>query len=91
MSLEILMPALSPTMTEGNINKWLVKVGDKVKAGDIIKTHVEYNLPDAARRVEFIVKVKSFLANSKILLKSSKLKVKIEEKDIPGLQKTTVY
>ncbi len=36
MSLEILMPALSPTMTEGNINKWLVKVGDKVKAGDII-------------------------------------------------------
>ena len=30
------MPALSPTMTEGNINNWLVKVGDKVKAGDII-------------------------------------------------------
>ena len=35
-SKKILMPALSPTMTEGNINKWLVKVGDKVKAGDII-------------------------------------------------------
>ena len=30
------MPALSPTMTEGAINKWLVKVGDIVKAGDII-------------------------------------------------------
>ena len=30
------MPALSPTMTEGVINKWLVKVGDTVKAGDII-------------------------------------------------------
>ena len=30
------MPALSPTMTEGVINKWLVKVGDIVKAGDII-------------------------------------------------------
>ena len=30
------MPALSPTMTEGVINKWLVKVGDNVKAGDII-------------------------------------------------------
>ena len=30
------MPALSPTMTEGIINKWLVKVGDIVKAGDII-------------------------------------------------------
>ena len=30
------MPALSPTMTEGIINHWLVKVGDIVKAGDII-------------------------------------------------------
>jgi len=36
MSSKILMPALSPTMTEGIINKWLVKVGDTVKAGDII-------------------------------------------------------
>ena len=36
MSSKILMPALSPTMTEGTINKWLVKIGDKVKAGDII-------------------------------------------------------
>ena len=30
------MPALSPTMTDGIINQWLVKVGDTVKAGDII-------------------------------------------------------
>ena len=30
------MPALSPTMIEGTINNWLVKIGDKVKAGDII-------------------------------------------------------
>ena len=37
MSSKILMPALSPTMTEGVINKWLVKVGDNVKAGDIIE------------------------------------------------------
>ena len=36
MSSKILMPALSPTMTEGAINKWLVKIGDNVKAGDII-------------------------------------------------------
>ena len=36
MSSKILMPALSPTMTDGIINKWLVKVGDTVKAGDII-------------------------------------------------------
>ncbi len=36
MSSKILMPALSPTMTQGIINQWLVKVGDTVKAGDII-------------------------------------------------------
>ena len=36
MTNKILMPALSPTMTEGNLSKWLVKIGDKVKAGDVI-------------------------------------------------------
>ena len=36
MSIEILMPALSPTMTEGNLTKWLVSEGQEVKAGDII-------------------------------------------------------
>ena len=33
---EILMPALSPTMEEGTLAKWLVKVGDKVSSGDLI-------------------------------------------------------
>ena len=36
MTTEILMPALSPTMTEGNLSKWLIKKGDEVKAGDLI-------------------------------------------------------
>jgi len=36
MTTKILMPALSPTMQEGTISNWLVKIGDKVKAGDII-------------------------------------------------------
>ena len=36
MATEILMPALSPTMEEGTLAKWLVKEGDTVKAGDII-------------------------------------------------------
>ncbi len=36
MSIEILMPALSPTMTEGNLTKWLVTEGQEVKAGDVI-------------------------------------------------------
>ncbi|MDE8347859.1 MAG: pyruvate dehydrogenase complex E1 component subunit beta [Acidocella sp.] len=36
MATEILMPALSPTMTEGKLSKWLKKVGDDVKSGDVI-------------------------------------------------------
>lgn len=36
MSVEILMPALSPTMEEGTLSKWLVKEGDKVVSGDLI-------------------------------------------------------
>ncbi|MEM7679630.1 MAG: pyruvate dehydrogenase complex E1 component subunit beta [Pseudomonadota bacterium] len=36
MPTNILMPALSPTMTEGNLAKWLVKEGDTVESGDVI-------------------------------------------------------
>ncbi|TNE59106.1 MAG: pyruvate dehydrogenase complex E1 component subunit beta [Alphaproteobacteria bacterium] len=36
MSVKILMPALSPTMEEGTLAKWLVKKGDQVSAGDVI-------------------------------------------------------
>ncbi|MBR0555636.1 pyruvate dehydrogenase complex E1 component subunit beta [Ciceribacter sp. L1K23] len=36
MSIEILMPALSPTMEEGTLSKWLKKEGDKVTSGDVI-------------------------------------------------------
>lgn len=36
MPIAIKMPALSPTMEEGTLSKWLVKVGDKVAAGDIM-------------------------------------------------------
>ncbi len=36
MSTQILMPALSPTMTEGKLAKWLKKEGDKIKSGDVI-------------------------------------------------------
>ena len=36
MPIEVLMPALSPTMEKGNLAKWLKKVGDRVKSGDII-------------------------------------------------------
>ncbi|MFM2371470.1 MAG: hypothetical protein RIS85_1192, partial [Pseudomonadota bacterium] len=36
MPIAIKMPALSPTMEEGTLSKWLVKVGDKVSSGDIM-------------------------------------------------------
>ena len=36
MAIQILMPALSPTMEEGTLAKWLVKEGDTVASGDII-------------------------------------------------------
>ena len=36
MAIEILMPALSPTMEEGTLAKWLVAEGDKVSSGDIL-------------------------------------------------------
>ena len=36
MAVRVLMPALSPTMTEGNIAKWHKKEGDKIKSGDVL-------------------------------------------------------
>jgi len=52
MPINILMPALSPTMEKGNLAKWLKKEGDKVKAGDILaeietdKATMEYEAID---------------------------------------------
>ena len=36
MAANVLMPALSPTMTEGKLAKWLKKEGDDVAAGDVL-------------------------------------------------------
>jgi pyruvate dehydrogenase E2 component (dihydrolipoamide acetyltransferase) len=36
MPVQILMPALSPTMEEGTLAKWLVKEGDSVSSGDLL-------------------------------------------------------
>jgi len=36
MTIEILMPALSPTMTEGTLARWVKNEGDKVRSGDVI-------------------------------------------------------
>ena len=49
---DVLMPALSPTMEEGGLAKWLVKPGDTVKSGDVIaeietdKATMEYEAVD---------------------------------------------
>jgi pyruvate dehydrogenase E1 component beta subunit len=51
LSIEILMPALSPTMEEGVLAKWLVTVGDTVKAGDVI---AEIETDKATMEVETI-------------------------------------
>ena len=51
MSIEILMPALSPTMEEGVLAKWLVAVGDTVKSGDVI---AEIETDKATMEVETI-------------------------------------
>ena len=49
MTINILMPALSPTMTEGNIARWHKKEGDTVQAGDI---HAEIEPDKATMEVE---------------------------------------
>lgn len=51
MSINILMPALSPTMEEGNLAKWLVKEGDTVSAGDVL---AEIETDKATMEVESI-------------------------------------
>ena len=55
------MPALSPTMEEGTLAKWLVKVGDVVKAGDLIaeietdKATMEFEAVDEGRVTEILI------------------------------------
>jgi pyruvate dehydrogenase E1 component beta subunit len=36
MPIQVLMPALSPTMEKGNLSKWLKKEGETIKSGDVI-------------------------------------------------------
>ena len=61
MSTEILMPALSPTMTEGKLAKWLKNQGDAVKAGDVIaeietdKATMEVEAVDEGRLAQILV------------------------------------
>src|ERR1700753_3286452 len=51
MPIQVLMPALSPTMEKGNLAKWLKKEGDAVKSGDVI---AEIETDKATMEVEAI-------------------------------------
>lgn len=65
MAIEILMPALSPTMTEGNLVKWLKKEGDKVKPGEVLaeietdKATMEVEAADSGTLGKIVVPAKS--------------------------------
>ena len=61
MSIELKMPALSPTMEEGTVAKWLVAVGDLVKRGDLIaeietdKATMEFEAVDEGRIASILI------------------------------------
>jgi pyruvate dehydrogenase E2 component (dihydrolipoamide acetyltransferase) len=61
MPIELKMPALSPTMEEGTLAKWLVKEGDEVKSGDILaeietdKATMEFEAVDEGRIAKILV------------------------------------
>jgi pyruvate dehydrogenase E2 component (dihydrolipoamide acetyltransferase) len=61
MPIQILMPALSPTMTEGAVARWLKKEGDEIHSGDVIaeietdKATMEYEAVDEGRLGKIIV------------------------------------
>ncbi len=61
MPINILMPALSPTMEKGNLAKWLKKEGDKIKPGDVIaeietdKATMEYEAVDEGTLAKIVV------------------------------------
>tara|TARA_B100001758_G_scaffold187875_1_gene164699 strand:+ start:493 stop:1773 length:1281 start_codon:yes stop_codon:yes gene_type:complete len=62
MTIDILMPALSPTMEVGTLAKWMVKKGDIIKAGDLLaeietdKAIMEFEVVEEGRILELLVK-----------------------------------
>lgn len=72
MTIQILMPALSPTMTEGKIARWLKKEGDSVKAGQVI---AEIETDKATMEVEAVDEGKI----GKILIPAGTENVKVNE------------
>ena len=95
MTTEILMPALSPTMEEGKLSKWLIKEGDKVAAGDIIaeietdKATMEFEAVDdgIVTKILVVEGAEGVLVNSPIAIITDEtidvsVSKKVREKDI---------
>ena len=95
MTTEILMPALSPTMEEGKLSKWLIKEGDKVSAGDIIaeietdKATMEFEAVDdgIVTKILVVEGAEGVLVNSPIAIITDEtidvsISKKVHEKDI---------
>ena len=72
MPIEILMPALSPTMTEGNLASWTVKEGDSIKSGQVI---AEIETDKATMEVEAVEEG----VMGKILVEAGTENVKVNE------------
>jgi pyruvate dehydrogenase E2 component (dihydrolipoamide acetyltransferase) len=72
MATNILMPALSPTMTEGTLSRWLKKEGDQIKAGDVI---AEIETDKATMEVEAVDEG----VLGKILVQDGAANVKVNE------------
>ena len=95
MTTEILMPALSPTMEEGKLSKWLIKEGDKVSSGDIIaeietdKATMEFEAVDdgIVTKILVVEGAEGVLVNSPIAIITDEtidvsVSKKVHEKDI---------
>jgi len=98
MPIEILMPALSPTMTEGNLARWLKKEGDKIVAGEVIaeietdKATMEVEAVDEGTLGKIVVKdgTENVAVNSLIalILEEGEDKKALDSYKIPEVKKT---
>jgi pyruvate dehydrogenase E1 component beta subunit len=92
MSTQILMPALSPTMTEGKLAKWLKNVGDDVHAGDVIaeietdKATMEVEAVDEGKLAQILVDegTEGVAVNTPIAVLASNGEDTSQQKHAPG-------
>jgi pyruvate dehydrogenase E2 component (dihydrolipoamide acetyltransferase) len=98
MSIELLMPSLSPTMEEGTLAKWFVKVGDTVSSGDLLaeietdKATMEFEAIDDGIVGSILVEAgtQNIKVNSPIaiLLEDGETEAQVEPKEQKPIEKT---